>query len=82
MHIGPTIRAMLRSKLRFGLIAFEVALTLAIVLNCVTMIQKARSSLAQKSGFADEELIDVTVRPFDPAYRVCRVAPAAHLRTV
>lgn len=69
MHIGPTIRAMLRSKLRFGLIALEVALTLAIVLNCATMIQQAREALARKSGFADEELIAVTVRPFDPAYR-------------
>jgi putative ABC transport system permease protein len=69
MFIGPTIRAMLRSKLRFGLIAVEVALTLAIVLNCATMIQQARTALAQKSGFADDELIAVTVRPFDPAYR-------------
>jgi putative ABC transport system permease protein len=69
MFIGPTIRAMLRSKLRFGLIAVEVALTLAIVLNCATMIQQARAALAAKSGFADDELIAVTVRPFDPAYR-------------
>ena len=69
MFIGPTIRAMLRSKLRFGLIAVEVALTLAIVLNCATMIQQARTALATKSGFADDELIAVTVRPFDPAYR-------------
>jgi putative ABC transport system permease protein len=69
MFIGPTIRAMLRSKLRFGLIAIEVALTLAIVLNCATMIQQARTALATKSGFADDELIAVTVRPFDPAYR-------------
>jgi putative ABC transport system permease protein len=69
MQIGPTIRAMLRSKLRFGLIAFEVALTLAIVVNCATMIQKARETLARQSGFADEELISVTVRPFDPSFR-------------
>jgi putative ABC transport system permease protein len=69
MHIGPTLRAMLRSKLRFGLIAIEVALTLAIVLNCATMIQQARAALARQSGFADDELISVRVRPFDPAYR-------------
>lgn len=69
MHIGPTLRAMRRSKLRFGLIAIEVALTLAIVLNCATMIQEARAALARPSGFADEELISVSVRPFDPALR-------------
>jgi putative ABC transport system permease protein len=69
MHIGPTIRAMRRSKLRFGLIALEVALTLAIVINCATMIQQARAALARQSGFVDDELIAVTVRPFDPAFR-------------
>lgn len=69
MHLGPILRAMLRSKLRFGLIAFEVALTLAIVVNCATMIKKARETLAIKSGFADEELISVRVRPLDPAFR-------------
>ena len=31
MHIGPLLRAMLRNKVRFGLLAFEIALTLAIV---------------------------------------------------
>ena len=45
MHIGPMLRAMLRNKVRFGLLAFEVALTLAIVANCVSLILDARRQL-------------------------------------
>ncbi len=42
MHLGPILRAMLRNKVRFGLLAVEVALTLAIVANCVSLILAAR----------------------------------------
>ena len=43
MEFGPILRAMGRNKVRIGLIVFEVALTLAIVVNCITMIVEARS---------------------------------------
>ena len=42
MEMGPILRAMGRNKVRFGLIVMEVALTLAIVANCVAMIRDAR----------------------------------------
>ena len=35
MEFGPIFRALLHNKARFWLIAVEVALTLAIVANCV-----------------------------------------------
>src|SRR6266581_3314859 len=44
MEFGPILRSMRRSKVRYGLIVAEVALTLAIVANCVNMI---RDSLRQ-----------------------------------
>ena len=69
MHIGPLIRAMSRNKVRFGLLAFEVALTLAIVANSVTLILDARRQLTRPSGFADDDLITVAVSPFNQAYR-------------
>lgn len=69
MHIGPLIRAMLRNKVRFGLLAFEVALTLAIVANSVTLILDARRQLTRASGFVDDDLITVAVSPFNQAYR-------------
>ena len=64
MELGPILRAMGRNKLRFGLIVTEVALTLAIVANCVNLIMDARQDLARKSGFPDDDLISVYSFPF------------------
>lgn len=69
MHIGPIIRAMLRNKVRFGLLAIEVALTLAIVANCVSLILDARAQLTRPSGFVDEQLMTVNATPFNEAFR-------------
>ena len=69
MHIGPIIRAMLRNKVRFGLLAVEVALTLAIVANCVNLILVARAELTRPSGFVDDDLMLVTATPFNEAFR-------------
>lgn len=69
MHLGPMLRAMLRNKVRFGLLALEVALTLAIVANCVSLILDARYELTRPSGFADNELMMVTATPFHEAFR-------------
>ena len=63
MHLGPLVRAMLRNKVRFGLLALEVALTLAIVANCVSLILDARRELTRPSGFVDEQLMLVTATP-------------------
>jgi putative ABC transport system permease protein len=60
---------MKRNKVRFGLIVGEVALTLAIVTNCVNMIGKARSDMAKPSGFDDDNIINVRSMPFDPAFK-------------
>lgn len=69
MHLGPIIRAMLRNKVRFGLLALEVALTLAIVANCVSLILEARRELTRPSGFVDEQLLLVNATPFNEAFR-------------
>jgi putative ABC transport system permease protein len=69
MHIGPILRAMLRNKVRFGLLAVEVALTLAIVANCVSLIMGARAELLRPSGFVDDDLMLVTATPFNEAFR-------------
>jgi putative ABC transport system permease protein len=69
MHLGPIVRAMLRNKVRFGLLALEVALTLAIVANCVSLILEARRELTRPSGFVDDQLMLVTATPFNEAFR-------------
>src|SRR5688572_27546141 len=69
MEIGPIIRALGRNKTRFGLIALEIALTLAIVTNCVTMILYARKKMVRLSGFDDSNIVTLRSTPFDPAFR-------------
>jgi putative ABC transport system permease protein len=69
MEFGPILRAMRRNKTRIGLIVFEVALTLAIVVNCITMITEARKKMVRPSGFADDEIVQVRSTPFEKAFR-------------
>ena len=69
MHLGPILRAMLRNKVRFGLLALEVALTLAIVANCVSLILEARRELTRPSGLVDDQLMMITATPFNEAFK-------------
>ncbi len=69
LELGPIFRAMRRNKARFGLIALEVALTLAVVVNCVALIVDARRQMSRPSGFDDENLLVVNWTPFDAAFR-------------
>jgi putative ABC transport system permease protein len=69
MEIGPILRAMRRNKVRFGLIVAEVALTLAIVANCVALIRDAQAKMAQPSGFDDDNIVRVASNPFEKAFR-------------
>lgn len=64
MPIGPILRAMKHNRTRFGLIVLEIAITLAIVTNCVNMILDERSKMLRRSGFDDENLITVGFTPF------------------
>lgn len=69
MAIGPILRAMTHSKIRFGVIVLEIALTLAVGLNCATLIIKARRDMGRPSGFDDAQLIGVRSLPFEPAFK-------------
>jgi putative ABC transport system permease protein len=64
MHLGPIVRALLHNPTRFWLITLEVALTLAIVVNCVAIIVEQRELVGRPSGLDEENLAVVTVRPF------------------
>jgi len=69
VELGPILRAMGRNKVRFGLIVAEVALTLAIVTNCVALIRDAQGQMSQPSGFDDDNLVRVSSNPFEKAFR-------------
>lgn len=57
MEFGPIWRALSRNKLRFGLIAGQIAITLAIVANCVTLIVQAREKMSERTGLDEERLV-------------------------
>lgn len=69
MEFGPILRAMSRSKVRYGLIVLEIALTLAVVTNCVSLIRDAQKELGRESGFDDANILTVRSQPFDPAFQ-------------
>ena len=69
LEVGPILRSMKRNKVRFGLIVLEIALTLAIVVNCVRMITEARREMMRPSGFDDENIVSVRSTPFDRAFQ-------------
>ena len=69
MPIGPIVRAMNHNRTRVMLIVLEIAVTLAIVSNCVNMIGDERAKINQKSGFDDDNLLWVRSAPFRPEFR-------------
>ena len=69
MEIGPILRALARNKTRFVLIAIEVALTLAIVINCVNMMLKIRHDLNRPTGIDENNIVVVRSQPFAPDFK-------------
>jgi len=73
MEFGPIFRSLLRNRARVVLIVAEVALTLAIVANCMSLILDTRAKLARESGFDDEHIVAIHSAPFAEDLREQRV---------
>ena len=69
MNIGPILRAMNHNRTRVLLLVLEIALTLAIVTNCVNVIIAERAKMAVPSGFDDDNILWVRARPFSPEFQ-------------
>lgn len=80
MEFGPVFRALIHNRARFLLITLEVALTLAIVANCVSMVLDLRGKYLRASGFDEENLVVATLEPFAPAYQDEEYVHAARAR--
>ncbi len=59
MEFGPIFRALLRNKTGAILIALQCALTLAIVVNAVFIIQTRIDKMGRSTGMDDDNLISV-----------------------
>jgi putative ABC transport system permease protein len=64
MEFGPIFRSLTRNRARVVVIVAEVALTLAIVANCLSLILDTRTQLARPSGFDDEHIAFVQSNPY------------------
>jgi len=85
MEFGPIIRALKRNKIRFLLIVVQIAITLAVVTNAITMIGAETEKMNKTSGFDDENIVWIRTKNFSPAfkdlaYRISAVN--ADLRTI
>lgn len=69
MEIGPIIKALFRSKTRFLLIGLEVALTLAIVVNCVNMMLDIQNTINSPTGLDEAGIIVVRSQPFAEEFK-------------
>jgi putative ABC transport system permease protein len=59
----------MHNKSRFWLITLEVALTLAIVANCINMLLDTRREFLRETGLDEANLVVVDTKPFDPAFK-------------
>jgi putative ABC transport system permease protein len=67
--MGPIFRSLLRNRVRTGLMVAEIAVTLAIVLNCLGLLLEQRRELTRPTGIDENNLVAVEMRPWDPVYR-------------
>jgi len=68
MELGPVFRAVMHQKGRFWLVALEVAITLAIVVNCVNLALDLKAKYSRPTGLAEEEILVVRIDPFAPEF--------------
>lgn len=69
MQLGPIFRSLLRNKTRTTLLILEIAVTLAIVLNCWNLMTQQRESMMRPSGIDEDNLVAVRVQTFGPDYQ-------------
>lgn len=68
MEFGPIVRALSRNRMRVLLIVLQIAITLAVIANAVTMIKANRVKMQQPSGFDDDNLLWVHSKPYAEDY--------------
>jgi putative ABC transport system permease protein len=66
MELGPIWRAILRNKSSYALIALQIAVTMAIMVNAIAIIQERSSNMARASGVDENNIITLTSIAFVP----------------
>lgn len=66
MEIGPIWRGLLRSKSSYVLIALQIAVTMALMVNAIAIIQERTRLMGRPSGVDEESIFQIYSSSFDP----------------
>ena len=66
MELGPIWRALMRNKSSYVLIALQIAVTMAIMVNAINIIQERSEQMARPSGVDEENIFYLSSNIFDP----------------
>ena len=66
MELGPIWRAILRNKSSYSLIALQIAVTMAIMVNAIAIIQERTTQMARPSGSDEENIVTMSSISFAP----------------
>ncbi len=66
MEFGPIWRALQRNKTSYVLIALQIAVTMAIMVNAINIIQERSEQMARPSGVDEANIFYLTSNIFDP----------------
>jgi len=65
MELGPIWRALMRNKTSYILIALQIAVTMAIMVNAIGIIQERSRNMARPSGVDEDNIFYLTSVVFD-----------------
>ncbi len=68
MEIGPIFRAMIKKKIGVILLVTEIAVTMAVVLNCINLVIDNRKRLMIPSGLDEENIIALSIQSYGEAF--------------
>jgi putative ABC transport system permease protein len=66
MELGPIWRALMRNKTSYVLIALQIAVTMAIMVNAINIIQERATQMARPSGVDEANIFYLNSNIFDP----------------
>jgi putative ABC transport system permease protein len=66
MELGPIWRALMRNKTSYVLIALQIAVTMAIMVNAINIIQERSEQMARPSGVDEANIFYLSSNVFDP----------------
>jgi putative ABC transport system permease protein len=66
MELGPIWRALMRNKTSYVLIALQIAVTMAIMVNAIGIVQERSQQMTRPSGVDEENIFYLSSVVFDP----------------